>query len=84
MEACKYGNFGAGVQYELNPGETMSYTEDGFILITGIHQDRTNMRYNIAGISDHMLELPGGITVNLRELCGKGAPVYFNYEYLIF
>jgi hypothetical protein len=84
VEACKYGNFGAGVQSDLNPGEVMSFTEDGFILITGIHQDRSNMRYNIAGISDHMLELPDGTLINLRELCGKGAPVWFNYEYLIF
>ncbi len=83
VEECKYAAFGAGVQTELNPGETMSYTDDGYILITGIHQDRSNMRYTIAGISDHMLEF-GEISVNLRELCGRNAAVFFNYEYMLF
>lgn len=84
VEECKYGHFGAGVQTELNPGESMSYTEDGFILITGIHQDRSHMRYSITGVSDHTLELPDGSLVSLLELCGKRAAVYFDYEFILF
>lgn len=84
VEECKYGHFGAGVQTELNPGESMSYTEDGFILITGIHQDRSRMRYNITGVSDHILELPDGSQVSLLDLCGQHAAVYFDYEFILF
>ena len=42
-EECKYYAYGAGVQVELNPGEELSYTDDGAMLITGIHQDRTGV-----------------------------------------
>ena len=83
VEECKYGQFGAGVQTDLNPGETMTYTDDGFILISGIHQDRSHMRYNITGVSDHVLELPDGTKISLLELCGKHAAVYFTYEFML-
>ena len=50
-EECKYYAYGAGVQVELNPGEELSYTEDGALLITGIHQDRTGVCYAVATVS---------------------------------
>ena len=49
-EECKYYAYGAGVQVELNPGEELSYTDDGAMLITGIHQDRTGVCYAVATV----------------------------------
>ena len=51
-EECKYYAYGAGVQVELNPGEELSYTDDGAMLITGIHQDRTGVCYAVATVYD--------------------------------
>ena len=49
--------------------------------------DQDELVYDLAGrraSASGLLELPDGTLINLRELCGKGAPVWFNYEYLIF
>ena len=80
MEECKYYAYGAGVQTELRPGETMTYTDDGAMLISGIHQDRTNVGYIVGTVYDHILSV-NGEEVSLRDLCGRNAAVRFNYEF---
>ena len=75
-EECKYYAYGAGVQVELNPGEELSYTEDGALLITGIHQDRT--------VYDFFLSVNGGDDISLRDLCGRNALVRLDYEFFVF
>ena len=59
-EECKYYAYGAGVQVELNPGEELSYTDDGAMLITGIHQDRTGVCYAVATVYDFFLKVKDG------------------------
>lgn len=88
-EECLYYAFGAGVQTELNPGETLSYTEDKGMLISNIHHDRTNMGYIVGTVSDHTLCLYNMDRelieeISLRTLCGRNAPVRFNYELCLF
>ena len=80
VEECKYYAYGAGVQTELRPGETMTYTDDGAMLISGIHQDRTNVGYIVGTVYDHILSV-NGEEVSLRDLCGRNAAVRFNYEF---
>ena len=82
-EECKYSAYGAGVQVELNPGEELSYTDDGAMLITGIHQDRTGVCYAVATVYDFFLKVKGGPDISLRDLCGRNALVCFNYEYFL-
>ena len=83
MEATKYEAFGAGVQTELNPGEVLTYTDDGAMLITGIHQDRTGVSYLVGTVYDHVLTV-NGTEISLRDLCGRNAKVIFNYEFMLF
>lgn len=87
VEECEYCSFGAGVQTELNPGETMEYVEvDRYgyrgtaMLIRGIHQKRDGVRYAVGTVSDHYLQV-NGTEVSLRDLCGKNAGVRFTYEF---
>lgn len=83
VEECKYYAYGAGVQTELNPGEELSYTDDGAILISNIHQDRTNVGYIVGTVYDHVLSV-NGEEISLRDLCGRNAAVRFNYEFWLF
>ena len=82
-EECKYYAYGAGVQVELNPGEELSYTEDGALLITGIHQDRTGVCYAVATVYDFFLTVNGGAEISLRDLCGRNSLVCFDYEFFL-
>ncbi len=82
-EECRYYAYGAGVQVELNPGEEISYTDDGAMLITGIHQDRTGVCYAVATVYDFFLSVNGGSGISLRDLCGRNALVCFDYEYFL-
>ncbi len=83
-EECKYSAYGAGVQVELNPGEELSYTDDGAMLITGIHQDRTGVCYAVATVYDFFLKVKDGADISLRDLCGRNSLVCFSYEYFLY
>ncbi len=87
MEETTYCSFGAGVQTELNPGETLDKVyvdrpdyKGWAMVIRNIHQDRTDVGYIVGTVSDHVLNV-NGEDVSLRDLCGKNAPVRFNYEF---
>ena len=86
-EETTYCSFGAGVQTELNPGETLGkvYVDrpdyHGWAMVIGnIHQDRTNVVYIVGTVYDHVLSVNGD-EVSLRDLCGRNAPVRFCYEF---
>jgi len=80
VEETIYYHFGAGVQTQLNEGETLTYNEDGAMVVGNIHQKRNNMLYIVGTVYDHMLTVNGQV-VNLRELCGRNGNVLFNYEF---
>ena len=87
VEETVYCSFGAGVQTELNPGETLDkvYIDrpdyQGWAMVIGnIHQLRNNVGYIVGTVSDHVLTV-NGQDVSLRDLCGKNAAVRFNYEF---
>ena len=77
-EECKYYAYGAGVQEEL------SYTDDGAMLITGIHQDRTGVCYAVATVYDFFLKVKDGPDISLRDLCGRNSLVTLNYEFFLY
>ncbi len=90
VEETVYCSFGAGVQTELNPGEKLDkvyidrpdYKGWGMV-ISNIHQERTNVGYIVGTVYDHVLTV-NDKEVSLRDLCGRNAPVRFNYEYWLF
>ena len=83
VEETVYYHFGAGVQTQLNEGETLTYGEDGSMIVGNIHQLRNNVRYIVGTLYDHLLTV-GDESVNLSRLCGKNTKVCFNYEFLWF
>jgi len=78
VETHYYG-FGAGVQTELNPGETLEYGEDGSMMIKNIDKQIPNLIYVVGTVSDHVLRVNGG-EISLRQLCGRNSKVLFTVE----
>ena len=72
-----YFSFGAGVQTDLQNGQTLIFGEDGSMTVSGFEQRIDNLSYIVGTVSDHVLEI-GGRTVSLRELCGKNTTVRFS------
>ena len=60
-----YNNFGAGVQTELEDGQTLTYDENGEMVISGFDKE----------ITIH------GKEISLRELCGRNSKVEFSCEH---
>ena len=88
VEETVYSSFGAGVQTELNPGEVLDKVyidrpdyQGWAMVIRNIHQNRDNVGYIVGTVSDHVLTV-NGKEISLRDLCGRNAPVRFNYEFL--
>ena len=74
-----YYGFGAGVQTELEPGQTLEYGEDGSMIVTGFDQRIPDLIYFVGTVSDHTLTLHGK-EISLRDTCGRSAMVRFAYE----
>lgn len=81
-----YYQFGAGVQTEIEPGQTLTYGEDGSMIVSGIDTKIPYLSYAVGIWSDHTLIVNGGKEISLRELCGRGSLVHFSFEkkYLVF
>lgn len=71
-----YFGFGAGVQTELNPGETLEYGEDGSMRVKNINILIPSLTYVVGTVSDHILRI-NGEEISLRELCGRNSSVNF-------
>ena len=83
VEETIYYHFGAGVQTQLNEGETLTYGEDGSMIIGNIHQQRNNVGYIVGTVYDHVLQI-NGQEISLRDLCGRNTAIRFNYEFQLF
>ncbi|HOP72133.1 MAG TPA: DUF1850 domain-containing protein [Thermoclostridium caenicola] len=78
-----YYAFGAGVQTELDEGQTLEYGEDGAMIVSGFDKRMDNLSYIVGTVSDHVLEI-NGRSVSLRELCGKNTCVRFSVRHKLF
>ena len=78
-EQCIYYGFGAGVEEELGEGESLSYGENGEMIISGIDKRMDHMVLVVGTISDHTLYW-GEETISLRDLCGRSSKVSFRYQ----
>ena len=83
VEETIYYHFGAGVQTQLNEGETLTYGDDGSMIVGNIHQKRNNVGYIVGTVYDHVLKVDQQ-EVSLRDLCGRNTAVRFNYEFQLF
>ena len=71
-----YAAFGAGVQSELEEGQTLEYDEKGNIVVSGFDTPFPKVTYVVGTVSDHLLCIEGE-SISLTELCGKNAHVTF-------
>ena len=78
-----YYDFGAGVPFDLNDGETLSYDEDGAMVISGIDRLIPDYIIFVGTVSDHILTI-GCKEISLRDLCGRNAKVRIAYEPPLF
>ncbi len=78
-----YYSFGAGVQTEIEEGQTLEYGEDGSMIVSGFDRPMDNLSYIVGTVSDHILEINGN-SVSLRELCGRNTTVRFSSGRRIF
>ncbi len=79
----KYYAFGAGVQTFIEEGQTLTYGEDGSMLVSGFDKELPELLYYVGTVSDHVLYLfdtdgskEDGIS--LRDLCGRSSSVRFS------
>ena len=71
-----YSAFGAGVQTEVEEGQTLDFDENGNMVVSGFDIRFERVKYIVGTVSDHVLEI-GGECISLTEMCGKNAHVYF-------
>ena len=71
-----YSAFGAGVQTEVEEGQTLEFDENGNMIVSGFDIEFPQVKYIVGTVSDHVLEIQGE-SISLTELCGKNAKVLF-------
>lgn len=76
---CIYYGLGAGVEEVLEEGETLSYGENGEMIISNIDKRMDRMVTAVGTISDHTLYLDEE-AISLRDLCGRSSKVLFTCE----
>lgn len=75
-----YYGFGAGVQTEIEEGQTLTYGDDGSMIVTGFDKEINPLTYFVGTVSDHTLTINENTKISLRELCGRNARVSFSIE----
>ncbi|MDO4475402.1 MAG: DUF1850 domain-containing protein [Lachnospiraceae bacterium] len=78
-----YYGFGAGVQTLIEEGQTLSYGDDGSMIVTGFDQKIPDLIYFVGTVSDHTLTIADRKEISLRELCGRNSMVRFSYRRLL-
>jgi Uncharacterized conserved protein len=76
LESCLYSDFGAGVATEVEEGQSLTYTEDGEMFLSGFNRRIDGLSYIVGTVSDHILEIDGE-EISLRDLCGRNSTVRF-------
>lgn len=83
VEKTVYYGFGAGVQTELEDGQTLEYGDDGSMIVSGFDKRMDNLIYFVGTVSDHTLTINDGEGISLRDLCGRNAEVRFSYKHFL-
>ena len=69
-----YSSFGAGVQTELREGESLSYDQEGNMVITGFNLKFDELNIIVGTVSDHIFSI-NGEEFSLTKLCGKNRAI---------
>ncbi len=76
VDRTVYSAFGAGVQTEIEEGQTLTYDEDGNMIVSGFNIEFPQIKYIVGTVSDHILEIDSKV-ISLRDTCGRNAHIYF-------
>ena len=76
VDRTVYSAFGAGVQTEIEEGQTLEYDENGNMVVSGFNIVFPKVKYIVGTVSDHVLYIEGE-SISLTELCGKNAHIAF-------
>ena len=76
--AVRFSSFGAGMQSDLEEGQTLSRDGDALV-ISGFNASFKELNYIVGTVSDHLLIIEGE-TISLRELCGRNAHITMRLE----
>ena len=74
-----YYEFGAGVQSELNEGDTLITGDAGELIITHAPTEYEVLNYIVGTVSDHVLKIDDQ-TISLRDLCGRNTAISFRLK----
>lgn len=69
-----YSAFGAGVQSTLEEGQTLSYDDDGNMIVSGFGTVFPEVKYIVGTVYDHVLKIRGR-EYSLTQMCGKNAHI---------
>lgn len=78
-----YYGFGAGVQTEIEDGQTLEYGENGEMIVSGFDREMTHLSYIVGTVSDHILTIHDE-EISLRNTCGRNSTVEFTCEFQPF
>ena len=78
-----YNNFGAGVQTEIEEGQTLEINENGEMVVSGFDMEMPYLSYIVGTWSDHTLTIHNQ-EISLRETCGRNCKVSFSCEHRYF
>lgn len=78
LRSTVYYDFGAGVPFDLNEGESLDYAENGAMVISNINREISPFLIFVGTVSDHTL-LVNEKEISLRDLCGRNAKVNITY-----
>jgi len=76
MTGTVYYGFGAGVPTELEGEQTLTYGENGEMIISDMDLKIPNLVYVVGTVSDHVLTI-NNEEISLRDLCGQNSSVTF-------
>jgi len=71
--SVRFDSFGAGMQSDLEEGQTLTLDGDAMVL-AGFKTSFRALNYIVGTVSDHLLFI-NGETISLRELCGRNAHI---------
>lgn len=79
MTSTVYYGFGAGVPDEIPADQTLTFGDNGEMIITGMDLKIDDLVYVVGTVYDHILEI-NGEEINLKDLCGRNNPVKFEIK----
>ena len=78
ISSVRFFSFGAGMQSDLEEGQTLSRDGD-LMVLSGLTASFRELNYIVGTVSDHLLII-NGEQLSLRELCGRNAHITIYFE----